>query len=144
MSKLLNEAFDLASKLPEVDRDAIATAILREISTRQSTDTIEIQECPDAETLAYMEYQSQLFTQKKDDLLRQYAGLYVLFEDGQVLDADKDESALVLRAYDIRGLKPLFVKKVIHVEPRLSGRSYHDEIRYNSLMNPANHARYFS
>jgi hypothetical protein len=124
MSKLLNEAFDLASKLPEVDRDAIATTILREIATRQSTDAIEIQECPDTETLAYMEYQSQLFTQKKYDLLSQYVGLYVLFEDGQVLDADKDESALVLRAYETRGLKPLFVKKVVPVEPRLSIRGF--------------------
>ncbi len=124
MSKLLNEAFDIASRLPEVEQDAIATTILREIATRQSTDTIEIQECPDTETLAYMEHQSQLFTQKKDDLLRQYAGLYVLFEDGQVLDADKDESALVLRAYDIKGLKPLFVKKVVPVEPRLSIRGF--------------------
>ncbi len=124
MTKLLNEAFDLASSLPEVEQDAIATTILREIATRQSTDTIEIQECPDTETLAYMEYQSQIFTQKKDDLLCQYAGLYVLFEDGQVLDADKDEATLVLRTYAARGLKPLFVKKIVPVEPRLSIRGF--------------------
>lgn len=124
MTDLLDRAFALASELPEADRVAIATALLHEIATRKSTVTVETQEFPDTEALAYMEQQLKIFTQNKEDLLQRYSGLYILFENGQVLDSDKDEPALVLRAYEARGLKPLFIKKVVPVEPRLNIRGF--------------------
>ncbi len=103
---------------------------LRQVS---SGDTIPHQELtilpkvtvhsnPDPEILNYMERQAELFRQMKDELLKQYEGLYLLFEDGQVLDIDQDESALFLRNYSER--KPIFIKKVVTVEPTLSIRGF--------------------
>lgn len=75
---------------------------------------------PDPEVVEYMEHQSQLFEEKRKELLNQYAGMYVIFEDGQVLDADKDEAALVKRAYSATGPRHLFVKKVLDQAPKLT------------------------
>jgi hypothetical protein len=77
---------------------------------------------PEPEVLEYMECQARLFEENRKVLLSQYAGMYVIFEDGQVLDADKDEAALVMRSYSKTGPRHLFVKKVIAEEPKLTVR----------------------
>jgi hypothetical protein len=77
---------------------------------------------PEPEVLEYMECQARVFEENRKVLLSQYAGMYVIFEDGQVLDADKDEAALVMRAYSKTGPRHLFVKKVIAEEPKLTVR----------------------
>jgi hypothetical protein len=48
--------------------------------------------------------------------------MYIIFEDGKVIDADKNEAELVMRAYKKIGIKDLFVKKVIENEPNLVAR----------------------
>lgn len=120
MTKLLDRAFNIASELPDTDQDAIATAVLNEIADRQSLK--QIQEFSDVEVLDFMERQAALFGQMKGELLKEFEGLFILFENGQVLDADTDESALFLRNYS--DLKSIFIKKVVEVEPPLSIRGF--------------------
>jgi hypothetical protein len=78
---------------------------------------------PTAEVQQYMEHQATCFEQAKPELLPQFLNQYVWFEDGQVLDADVDHEALVLRIYGDDEPRPLFVKKVVAVEPQLMMRS---------------------
>jgi hypothetical protein len=73
---------------------------------------------PDPEVLEYIEYQAQLFDQKRSDLLKQYDGKFVWFENGEVLDADQDQAALVIRAYSKIGPRPLLIKKVLAEDPK--------------------------
>jgi hypothetical protein len=78
---------------------------------------------PDSEVLQYMERQAAAFEQAKPVLLEQFLNQYVWFEDGRVLDADGDHEALVLRVYGEGEPRPLFVRKVVAVEPQLMVRS---------------------
>ena len=78
---------------------------------------------PDSAILEYMEHQAGLFEQMRAQLVAQYLGQYILFEDGQVLDADEDHAALVLRTYEKTGLRPLFVRRVLEAEPQLGVRT---------------------
>ncbi len=92
--------------------------------TGADIDSIDQQEKPAVypapEVVEYMEHQSQLFEEKRQELLTQYGGMYVIFEDGQVLDADKDEAALVKRAYAKTEPRHLFIKKVLAEESKLT------------------------
>ena len=78
---------------------------------------------PSSEVLAYMERQAESFEQSKTKWVEQFLNQYVWFEDGQVLDADKNHEALVLRTYGDGEPRPLFIRKVIKVEPELMVRS---------------------
>jgi hypothetical protein len=73
---------------------------------------------PDPEVLEYIKYQAQLFDQKRSELLKQYDGQFVWFEDGEVLDTDPDQAALVIRAYSKTGPRPLLIKKVLPEDPK--------------------------
>jgi hypothetical protein len=77
---------------------------------------------PSTETRNYLQRQSELYDKFKPQLLKKYAGMYIIFEDGKVIDADKNEAELVMRAYKKIGIKDLFVKKVIENEPNLVAR----------------------
>ena len=77
---------------------------------------------PSQETRNYLQTQSELYEHHLPQLLEKYAGMYIIFEDGKVIDADNDEAALVMRAYAKMGTKDLFVKKVIDTEPTLRAR----------------------
>jgi|GEM_PF-6711711 len=68
----------------------------------------------------YLEQQAILFEHHKMELLPDYQGLYILFENGQVLDSDRDEAALIQRAYQTMGMRPLLVKQVLLEEPKLT------------------------
>ena len=77
---------------------------------------------PSKENRNYLQTQSELYEHHLPQLLEKYAGMYIIFEDGKVIDADNDEAALVMRAYAKMGTKDLFVKKVIATEPTLRAR----------------------
>jgi hypothetical protein len=81
------------------------------------------QAAPDPTVMEYMERQAIAFEQAKPDLIVQFLNQYVWFEDGQVLDADVDHETLVLRVYGDGEPRPLFVKKVVAVEPQFVVRS---------------------
>jgi predicted transcriptional regulator len=48
----------------------------------------------------YITKQSDLFDAMLPELVEQYAGMYVLFEDGNVIDADIDEDILLDRVWE--------------------------------------------
>jgi predicted transcriptional regulator len=48
----------------------------------------------------YITKQSDLFDTMLPQLIEQYAGMYVLFEDGKVIDADIDEDTLLDRVWE--------------------------------------------
>ena len=66
----------------------------------------------DPEVLAYMERQSSLYQKHQAQLHQTYLGQYVLFEDGNVLDADADFEALVLRTFENEAPRDVFIKQV--------------------------------
>jgi hypothetical protein len=78
---------------------------------------------PSPEVLAYMERQAEQYEQMRSHLIEQYLNQYIWFEDGQVLDADPDHATLVIRAYGNGEPRPLFIKKVLPIEPQLRVRS---------------------
>jgi hypothetical protein len=49
---------------------------------------------------SYITKQSDLFDAMLPELISQYAGMYVLFEDGNVIDADLDEDILLDRVWE--------------------------------------------
>jgi hypothetical protein len=51
------------------------------------------------EAHSYITKQSDLFDAMLPELIEQYAGMYVLFEDGNVIDADIDEDILLDRVW---------------------------------------------
>ncbi len=78
---------------------------------------------PAPEVSAYMEQQADLFDRAKPQLIETYLSQYVWFENGQVLDADFNHEALVLRIYGTEAPRPLFIRKVVIAEPRFLVRS---------------------
>jgi hypothetical protein len=52
------------------------------------------------EAHSYITKQSDLFDAMLPELIEQYAGMYVLFEDGNVIDADIDEDILLDRVWE--------------------------------------------
>jgi hypothetical protein len=49
---------------------------------------------------AYITKQSDLFDVMLPELIEEYAGMYILFEDGNVIDADLDEDVLLDRVWE--------------------------------------------
>jgi hypothetical protein len=82
-----------------------------------------IQPYPAPQLLAYMERQAQQYEAMRSQLVEQYLNQYIWFEDGQILDTDPDHATLVLRAYGDGEPRPLFVKKVVPIESKLTVRS---------------------
>jgi hypothetical protein len=78
---------------------------------------------PAPEIVAYMEQQADLFEIAKPQLIEQFRDRYVWFENGQVLDSDLNHEALVLRIYGEGEPRPLFIRKVMAVEPKFIVRS---------------------
>ncbi|MEL6439420.1 MAG: hypothetical protein AAFQ80_09230 [Cyanobacteria bacterium J06621_8] len=77
---------------------------------------------PSEETRNYLQTQSELYERHLPQLLEKYAGMYIIFEDGKVIDADNDEATLVMGTYATKGTQDLFIKKVIGTEPTLRAR----------------------
>jgi hypothetical protein len=76
-----------------------------------------------AEILAYMEQQAEQFEKNKPQIVEAYLNQYVWFENGQVLDSDPNHETLVLRIYGASEPRPLFIRKVMIVEPKFLVRS---------------------
>ena len=60
----------------------------------------------------YIKRQSDLFDAKKAELLPEYDGLYVHFEDGNVLYSGQTLVDVVKHAYANGGMRPIFVELV--------------------------------
>lgn len=58
------------------------------------------------------EHERAAYVQLEDSLRPQYEGRYVAIRNGQVLDSDEDELALIDRVYERFGYSPMYVRKV--------------------------------
>lgn len=67
---------------------------------------------PDEESYQYMETQGKLFDLALSELSRKYQGMYVHFENGQVLDYDEDEEVLIDRVLENNNYQDVFIKRV--------------------------------
>jgi hypothetical protein len=74
----------------------------------------------DSLRIQYLEQQNALYEQLKPSLLAQYQGQFIAFENGRVLDADRDEQKLAQRVYQAYGYRDLLIKQVLLKEPQLS------------------------
>jgi uncharacterized protein (DUF433 family) len=84
------------------------------ISNQQKATETEIAKSlyPDLETYKFIQLQAQLFKQMLPELIINYEGQYVYFENGQVLASDTDEERLLDFVEGKFGLKPMFIEKV--------------------------------
>lgn len=73
-----------------------------------------------ASRLEYFNTQKALYEKAKPELVKQYLGEFIAFEDGQVLDRDLDERELIKRVYQNYGDRDLLIKQVWLQEPHLS------------------------
>ena len=71
----------------------------------------------DAYARTYISRQAILFEEMLPELLKQYSGQWVLFEDRQVIDADWNYQDLLIRVKEVLGDKIVLIKKV---EPTIS------------------------
>jgi 2-C-methyl-D-erythritol 4-phosphate cytidylyltransferase len=74
----------------------------------------------DQKRIEYLLHQQNLYQAAKPQLLQQYQGLYVAFENGAVLDSDPDDRQLMPRLYAKYGHRDIFVEYVCDPEPQLS------------------------
>ena len=65
-------------------------------------------------------HQQNLYQAAKADLLGQYEGQYIAFEDGVILDSDLDDRQLMPRLYAKYGHKDILIEYVCDPEPQLS------------------------
>ncbi len=72
------------------------------------------------ERLDYLRRQQFLYERAKPELLQRFAGEFIVFENGAVLDHDRDEMALLNRVYRQRGYRDLLIVRVLPIDPRLS------------------------
>ena len=70
--------------------------------------------------IKYLVHQQQLYQAAKAELLPQYLGKYIAFENGLVLDSDLDDRQLMRRLYAKYGHRDIFVEYVCDPEPQLS------------------------
>lgn len=78
----------------------------------QSAEKVKLEMDGFEEPRKYIERQNHLFNQKLDELIKKYAGQYVLFHDGEVLYAGNSMAAVTKVAGEFRGSKNIFIKKV--------------------------------
>jgi hypothetical protein len=77
----------------------------------------------DADVLAYLQHQQDLFEQCRAALLETHARLFVWFEDGVVLDADADDGELFERVMGQNPDRTVFIAQVLAAEPQRMVRS---------------------
>ena len=70
--------------------------------------------------IEHLVHQQQLYQTAKAELLSQYLGKYIAFENGIVLDSDLDDRQLMRRLYAEYGHHDIFVEYVCDPEPQLS------------------------
>ena len=67
---------------------------------------------PDDKSYIYMETQGVLFDRALSELRKKYNNMYVHFENGQVLDYDKNEDILIDRVLENNNYQDVFIEKV--------------------------------
>jgi hypothetical protein len=82
------------------------------------SDRVETELLP--ERLDYLRRQEFLYERAKPELLQRFAGEFIVFENGAVLDHDRDERALLHRVYRQHGYRDLLIKRVLPIDPHLS------------------------
>jgi Family of unknown function (DUF5678) len=70
--------------------------------------------------IEYLLRQQDLYQSVKPELLGCYQGQYIAFEDGVVLDSDRDDRQLMPRIYAKYGHRDILIEYVCNPEPRLS------------------------
>lgn len=73
-----------------------------------------------SERVRYMEEQEALYEQAKLSFLQEFQGEFIAFEQGQVLDHDPNEAALVERVAQTYGYRDILIKQVLWQEPQFS------------------------
>jgi Family of unknown function (DUF5678) len=68
----------------------------------------------------YLLHQQHLYQAAKPELLGQYEGQYIAFENGNILDSDRDDRQLMPRLYAKYGHRDILVEYVCDPEPQLS------------------------
>ncbi len=74
----------------------------------------------DPARINYLLHQQNLYQAAKLELLGQYEGQYIAFENGVVLDNDRDDRQLMPRLYAKYGHRDILVEYVCDPEPQLS------------------------
>ncbi len=72
------------------------------------------------ERIEYLIHQQNLYQAAKPKLLEQYEGQYIAFENGVILDSDRDDRQLMPRLYAKYGHRDILVEYVCDPEPQLS------------------------
>ena len=70
--------------------------------------------------LEYFDRQKDMYDRARPELVDRYLGEFIAFEDGVVLDHDRNEQQLVQRVYQQYGYRDLLIKQVWLKEPHLS------------------------
>jgi hypothetical protein len=70
--------------------------------------------------IEYLIEQQNLYQATKQALLSQYQGQYIAFENGIVLDHDRDDRSMMRRLYAKYGHRDIFIEYVCDPEPQLS------------------------
>jgi Family of unknown function (DUF5678) len=70
--------------------------------------------------IEYLLRQQDLYQSAKPELLGHYQGQYIAFEDGVVLDSDRDDRQLMPRIYAKYGHRDILIEYVCSPEPQLS------------------------
>jgi hypothetical protein len=115
---------NLAQKLLEL---LLQSASQAGLITAAEADAIPLEQSieltPDQRILQDMDTQSLLYEQQRHELLTRYNGQYIVFQDGVVLDADRDYASLIQRSYAESGPRPLFIRLVAAADPSYSVRT---------------------
>jgi Family of unknown function (DUF5678) len=74
----------------------------------------------DPQRIDYLIHQQNLYQAATPELLGQYEGQYIAFENGAVLDSDRDDRQLMPRIYAKYGHRDILVEYVCDPEPQLS------------------------
>jgi hypothetical protein len=72
------------------------------------------------ERIEYLLHQQHLYQTAKSELIEQYEGQYIAFENGVILDSDRDDRQLMSRLYAKYGHRDIFVEYVCDPELQLS------------------------
>jgi hypothetical protein len=70
--------------------------------------------------IEHLLHQQSLYQAAKAELLSQYQGRYIAFEDGIVLDSDRSDRVLMPRIYAKYGHRDILIEYVCDPEPQLS------------------------
>ena len=81
-------------------------------STSKSIEANEHRLGLDASARTYISRQAILFEELLPELLKEYSGQWVLFEENRVIDADLDYQDLLARVKETMGDKIVLIKKV--------------------------------